>query len=172
MQSTRRGSLSVHRSEKTPGSKYSSTSGLSPRGHLERQAEFHASTQDEACLSCPQSAGTLRSESEIRGTLRFLPQLEMRPSSNAPNPVESREAPPTSSRTITPHGATESGAKASMSRSRFPALRFSLHRWQESTDAFLSSMSPWRTLYRSLQVRIRRGSFEAMMTPRLSISSM
>ena len=27
---------------------YSSTSGLSPRGHLERQAEFHASTQDEA----------------------------------------------------------------------------------------------------------------------------
>ena len=42
MQSTRRGSFSVHRSEKTPGSKYSSTSGLSPRG--ERQAEFHAST--------------------------------------------------------------------------------------------------------------------------------
>src|SRR5574340_683438 len=39
----------------------------------------------------------LRSESEIRGTLRFLPQLEMRPSSNAPGPVESREAPPTSS---------------------------------------------------------------------------
>ena len=34
MQSTRRGSFSVHRSEKTPGSKYSSTSGLSPRGHL------------------------------------------------------------------------------------------------------------------------------------------
>ena len=34
--------------EKTPGSKYSSTSGLSPRAHLERQAEFHASTQDEA----------------------------------------------------------------------------------------------------------------------------
>ena len=34
-----------------------------------------------------QSAGTLRSESEVRGTLRFLPQLEMRPSSNAPNPV-------------------------------------------------------------------------------------
>ena len=50
MQSTPRGSFSVHRSEKTPGSKYSSTSGLSPRGHLERQAEFHASTQDEAWL--------------------------------------------------------------------------------------------------------------------------
>src|SRR5574340_987678 len=98
MKSTRRGRFSVHRSEKTPGSKSSSTSGLSPRGHLERQAEFHASTQDEACLSGPQSAGTLRSESEIRGTLRFLPQLEMRPSSNAPSPVESREDPPTISR--------------------------------------------------------------------------
>src|SRR5574340_810089 len=47
-------------------------------------------------LSCPQSAGTLRSESEIRSSLRFLPQLEMRPSSNAPNPVGSRDAPPTS----------------------------------------------------------------------------
>ena len=34
--------------KKNPGSKYSPTSGLSPRGHLERQAEFHASTQDEA----------------------------------------------------------------------------------------------------------------------------
>ena len=32
MKSTRRGSFPVHRSEKTPGSKYSSTSGLSPRG--------------------------------------------------------------------------------------------------------------------------------------------
>ena len=40
MKSTRRGSFSVHRSEKTPGPKYSSTSGLSPRGPLERQAEF------------------------------------------------------------------------------------------------------------------------------------
>src|SRR5574341_1358500 len=84
MQSTRRGSFSVHRLEKNPGSKYSSTSGLAPRGHLVRQAEFHASSQDEASLSCLQSAGTLRSESEIRGTLRFLPQPEKdleRPSS-------------------------------------------------------------------------------------------
>ena len=39
--------------------------GLSPREHLEQQAEFHASTQDEACLSYPNSAGTLRSESEM-----------------------------------------------------------------------------------------------------------
>src|SRR5574337_476871 len=41
MKSTRRGSFSVHRSEKTPGFKYSWTSGLSPRGHLERQTYFH-----------------------------------------------------------------------------------------------------------------------------------
>ena len=40
--------FSVLRSEKTPGSKDSSTSGLSPRGHLERQGESHVSTQDEA----------------------------------------------------------------------------------------------------------------------------
>ena len=41
--------LDVHEFEQAlAGSKYSSTSGLSPRGHLERQAEFHASTQDEA----------------------------------------------------------------------------------------------------------------------------
>src|SRR5574337_1030770 len=103
MKSTRRGSFSVHRSEKTPGSKYSSTSGLSPRGHLERQAEVHASTQDEASLSCPQSAGTLRSESEIRRTLRFRPQLEMRSSSNAPSPVESREADRKSTRLNSSH---------------------------------------------------------------------
>ena len=32
----------MHRSEKTPGSKYSSTSGLSPRGHLERYVESTA----------------------------------------------------------------------------------------------------------------------------------
>src|SRR5574340_613918 len=48
MKSTRRGSFSVHRSAKTPGFKYSSPRGLSPRGHLERQAEAHASTPDKA----------------------------------------------------------------------------------------------------------------------------
>src|SRR5574337_816037 len=41
----------------------------------------------------PSLQGTLRSESEIRGTLRFLPQLEMRPSSNAPNPVDFPRGP-------------------------------------------------------------------------------
>ena len=36
-----------------------------------------------------------------RGTLWFLPQLVMRPSSIAPNPVEFREAPPNSTVTLT-----------------------------------------------------------------------
>ena len=57
---TRRGTdTPVHCLEKPIGSKYSSTSGLSPHEQIEGQAEFHASTQDEACLSCPNSAGTL-----------------------------------------------------------------------------------------------------------------
>ena len=38
----------VHHSEKPADSKYSSASGLLPQEHLERQAEFHASTQDQA----------------------------------------------------------------------------------------------------------------------------
>ena len=38
----------VHHPEKPAGSTYSSISGLSPHEELERQAEFHSSTQDEA----------------------------------------------------------------------------------------------------------------------------
>ena len=38
----------VHSLEKPAGSTYSSISGLSPHEELERQAEFHSSTQDEA----------------------------------------------------------------------------------------------------------------------------
>src|SRR5574338_202529 len=94
MKSTRRGSFSVHRSEKNTGSKYSSTSGLSPRGHLERQAEFHASTGDEALFQCTKPSGVprgpshlqfpwllratmrspLRSPAQVQGTQGFLPQ--------------------------------------------------------------------------------------------------
>ena len=63
---TRRGpDTPMNRPEKPVDSKYSWTSGLSSSEQLERQAEFHASTQDEACLSCPNPAGTLRSESEM-----------------------------------------------------------------------------------------------------------
>ena len=63
---TRRGTdTPVHCPEKPTGSKYCSTSGLSPCEHLERQAQFLASTQEEASLSCPNSAGTVQSESHM-----------------------------------------------------------------------------------------------------------
>ena len=46
---TRRGTdTPVHHPEKPAGSSHSSTSGLSPREQLEKQAEFHSSTQDDA----------------------------------------------------------------------------------------------------------------------------
>ena len=49
MKSTRRGTdTPVHHPEKSAGSKYSSTSCLSPCEQLKRQAEFHSPTQDEA----------------------------------------------------------------------------------------------------------------------------
>ena len=55
----------VHLLENSAGSTYSSTSDLLPREQLERQAKFHFSTEYEAWLSCPNSAGILRSESEM-----------------------------------------------------------------------------------------------------------
>ena len=50
MKSQHEGTLTpqLHHSEKATGFKYNSTSGLSPHEQLERQAEFHSSTQDEA----------------------------------------------------------------------------------------------------------------------------
>ena len=44
----------------------------------------------------PTLQGPCHPSQKWRGNLRFLPQLEMRPSSIAPNPDESREAPPNS----------------------------------------------------------------------------
>ena len=52
----------LHRLQKATGSKNNLTSGLSPREQLERQVEFHSSTQDEARLSCSKSAETLQSK--------------------------------------------------------------------------------------------------------------
>ena len=83
-------------SEKTRSSKYSSTGGLSPPEQLERQAEFHASTQDEACLSCLNSAGILRSESEMERNPQIPASTRDEALFHCPNPVESREATPNS----------------------------------------------------------------------------
>ena len=59
-------------------------------------------TSNETQL-CRDSAIRVRSGAfeARRGTLWFLPQLVMRPSSIAPNPVEFREAPPNSTVTLT-----------------------------------------------------------------------
>ena len=40
----------LHPPEKATGSKCNSTRGLTPHSQLERQAEFHVSTKDKACL--------------------------------------------------------------------------------------------------------------------------
>ena len=67
MKSQHEGALTpqLHHLEKAAGSKYNSTSGLSPCEQRKRQAEFHSSTQDETWLSCSNSAETLRSKSEM-----------------------------------------------------------------------------------------------------------
>ena len=49
----------------------------------------------------PTLQGPCNRSLKYRGTLWFLPQLEMRPSSIAPNPEESREFPPNSTVSLT-----------------------------------------------------------------------
>ena len=101
---TRRGTdTPVHRPEKPTGSTHSSTRGLSPRAQLKRQAEFHSPHRTRPDSPVPNLLGPCNPNQKWRGTLRFLPQLEMRPSSIAPNPVESREAPPNSTVSLSSH---------------------------------------------------------------------
>ena len=84
----------VHHPEKPAGSTHSSTRGLRPPERLERQVEFHSSDKTRPDSPVPTLQGPCDRSQKLRGTLRFLLQLEMRPSSIAPNPVESQEAPP------------------------------------------------------------------------------
>ena len=94
---TRRGTdTPVHRPEKPAGSTDSSTSGLSPRDQLERQARSICPQKTRYDSLVPTLQGLCDPSQKWRGSLRFLSPLEMRPSSIAPNPVESREAPPNS----------------------------------------------------------------------------
>ena len=55
----------------------------------------------------PTLQGPCDQSQKWRRTLRFLPPLEMRPSSIAPNPVESREGPPNSRVSLTSQRHTE-----------------------------------------------------------------
>lgn len=92
---TRRGTDSpVHRPEKPAGSAHSSTRGLRPPERLERPAEFHSSDKPRPDSPVPTRQGPCDRSPKRRGSLRFLPPLERRPSSIAPHPVASREAPP------------------------------------------------------------------------------
>ena len=73
---------------------YSSTRGLRPPEQLERPAGFPSSDKTRHDSPDPTLQGPCRRSPKPRGSLRFLPPLEMRPSSIAPNPAESRGAPP------------------------------------------------------------------------------
>ena len=85
----------VHRPQRPAGSTHSSTRGLRPPEQLERQAEFPSSDKTRPESPVPTLHGPCDRSPKWRGSLRFLPPLEMRPSSIAPNPAESREAPST-----------------------------------------------------------------------------
>ena len=61
----------------------------------------------EPTLQGPCDPSQIRLQEVRSRTLRFLPQLEMRPSSIAPNPVESREGPPNSRVSLTSQRHTE-----------------------------------------------------------------
>ena len=95
---------------------------LTPPCIIQKRPHFPYTARQEACQPMKNSRGKLssmpqhktRPDSPVttlqgpcdrsqkwRGTLRFWPQHEMRPSSIAPNPVESREAPPNSTVCLT-----------------------------------------------------------------------
>ena len=87
--------------KRAPGPKFNSPGGLNPFDNSRgKQSSMppHKSITDFLfeITYTPRNPHQSR-----RGTLRFPPELEMRPSSIAPNPVEFREAPPNSTVTLT-----------------------------------------------------------------------
>ena len=86
----------VHHPQRPVGSTQCSTMGLRPPEQLERQAGFPSSDKTRPDSPVPTLQGPCGRSPKRRGSLRFLPPLEVRPSSIAPNPDESREAPPIS----------------------------------------------------------------------------
>ena len=89
--------------KRAPGPKFNLSWGLKPLWKLERKAAFHASTQVETLLPVWNGIYSPSPTSEQERNPRFPPQLEMRPSSTAPIPVESWEAPPNSTVFLTSH---------------------------------------------------------------------
>ena len=93
---TRRGTdTPVHHPDNPAGSTYSWTRGLRLPEQLKRQPQFYSSDKTRHDSPVPTLQGPCSRSQNRRGSLRFLPPLEVRPSSVAPDPVESREAPPT-----------------------------------------------------------------------------
>ena len=93
---TRRGTdTPVHCPETPAGSTHSSTRGLRPPEQLERHAEFPSSDKRRPESPVPTQQGPCGRSPKRRGSVRFQPRLEKRPSSIVPSPAESREAPPT-----------------------------------------------------------------------------
>ena len=94
---TRRGTATpVHRPQRPAGSTHSWTRGLRPPEQLERPAGCPSSVKTRPHSPVPTLQGPCGLSPKQRGILRFLSPLEVRPSSIAPNPDESREAPPNS----------------------------------------------------------------------------
>ena len=92
---TRRGTdTPVHRPERPAGSTHSSTRGLRPPEQLERRAGFPSSDKTSPDSPVPTQQGPCSRSPKRRESLRFLPPLEVRPSSVAPDPAVSRGAPP------------------------------------------------------------------------------
>ena len=94
---TRKGTaIPVQRPQRPAGSTHSSTRSLRPPEQLERPAGFPSSEKTRPDSPVPTLQGPCGRSPKWRGILRFLSPLEVRPSSIAPNPDVSREAPPNS----------------------------------------------------------------------------
>ena len=83
----------MHLLETPAGSTHSLSRALRPPERLERQAEFRYSDKTRPDSPVPTLQGPCGRSQKWRGSLRFLPPIEMRPSFISSNLVESREAP-------------------------------------------------------------------------------
>ena len=84
----------MHLLETPAGSTHSLSRALRPPERLKRQAEFRYSDKTRPDSPVPTLQGPCGRSPKRRGSLRCLPPLEVRPSSVAPDPAESRGAPP------------------------------------------------------------------------------
>ena len=127
----------VHRPQRPAGSTHSSTRGLRPPEQLERQAGFPSSDKTRPDSPVPTLQGPCGRSPQRRGSLGFLPPLEMRPSSIAPTPVESREAPLTPQHPSPLRGTLE---VPSGPRQKSREMRFSRRHSRKTSIVLLQSV--------------------------------